>query len=63
MDVIPKDIRPMCQVEGCKNGAQLAAKKGDNITWMKTCRRHNYQDLLEEKEKQIPETFWPPENK
>ena len=38
MNVIPKDIRPVCRVEGCKNGAQVAAKKGDDITWMKTCR-------------------------
>ena len=28
-------------------------------TWLKTCRRHTYKDLPEEKAK--IETFWPPE--
>ena len=28
-------------------------------TWLKTCRRHTYKDLPEEKAK--IETYWPPE--
>jgi hypothetical protein len=52
------DVPPICQVEGCKEPCQLVSKKGDQRTYMKTCRRHNYNDLPEEQER--IETFWPP---
>jgi hypothetical protein len=34
--------------------------KGNQATWMKTCRQHNYKDLPEEQER--IETFWPPDH-
>jgi len=53
---------PVCQVPGCKHGASVLSKKGDSVTYMKTCSRHTYKDLPGEQEKL--ETFWPPtENK
>ena len=52
------DFPPICQVEGCKEPCQIVSKKGDLRTYMKTCRRHNYNDLPEEQAK--IETFWPP---
>ena len=56
----PTNIQPVCQVSGCKEGAQMASILGTVATWMKTCRRHTYLDLPEEREKL--ETFWPPKN-
>jgi hypothetical protein len=55
----PTNIQPCCQVPGCKEGAQIMSIQGSTATWMKTCRRHTYQDLPEEQEK--IDTFWPPE--
>ena len=52
----PTNLQPVCEVEGCKEGAQMASIQGSTATWLRTCRRHTYQDLLEEK----VETFWPP---
>ena len=57
----PTNIQPVCEVPGCKEGAQMYAVLGSNGTWLKTCRRHTYQDLPGEKEKL--ETFWPPETR
>jgi hypothetical protein len=54
------DFPPICQVEGCKEPCQIVSKKGDLRTYMKTCRRHNYNDLL--KEQEHIETMWPPTN-
>jgi len=56
----PTNIQPVCQVPGCKEGAQMMSIQGGLATWMKTCRRHTYKDLPEEKEK--IDTFWPPNN-
>ena len=52
------DIPPICQVADCKEPCQIVSKIGDVKTYMKTCRRHDYTDLPEEKTK--IETFWPP---
>jgi hypothetical protein len=52
------DVLPICQVAGCEEPCQLVSKKGDRRTYMKTCRRHNYNDLPGERERL--ETFWPP---
>jgi hypothetical protein len=54
------DVPPMCEVEGCEEPCQLVSKKGDQRTYMKTCRRHNYTDLPGERERL--KTFWPPTN-
>jgi len=53
------DIPPICPVSGCKEPRQILSKVGDTKTYMKTCCRHTYQDLPEEREKL--DTFWPPE--
>jgi hypothetical protein len=52
----PTNLQPVCQVLGCKNGAQILSLKGSEATWMRTCSQHTYQDLPKEK----IETFWPP---
>jgi hypothetical protein len=39
------DVPPICKVKGCQEPCQLVSKKGDQTTYMKTCRRHNYNDL------------------
>jgi hypothetical protein len=54
------DFPPICEVNGCQEPCQLVSKKGDQRTYMKTCRRHNYNDLPGERERL--ETFWPPDN-
>jgi len=56
----PTTLQPLCPVPGCKDGCQIQSIQGGIATWMKTCRRHTYKDLPEEKEK--IDTFWPPEN-
>jgi hypothetical protein len=55
----PTNLQPVCPVLGCKEGCQILSIHGSEATYMKTCKRHTYQDLPEE---QI-ETFWPPINK
>ena len=55
----PENLQPLCEVPGCKAGAQMLSIKGTTATWMRTCRLHNYQFFKEEKAK--IETFWPPE--
>jgi hypothetical protein len=57
----PDNIQLVCQVPGCKEGASMESIHGGTATYMRTCKRHTYQDLPEEKQK--IETFWPPENK
>ena len=47
----PTNLQPQCEVPGCENGAQLRSMEGNTAIWMKTCKRHTYQDLPEEKEK------------
>lgn len=54
----PTNLQPVCQVPGCVAGASILSLQGTIATWMKTCCRHTYQDLSEEREK--IETFWPP---
>ena len=54
------DVPPICQVDGCKEPCQMVSKKGDQRTYMKTCRRHDYNDLPGERERM--ETFWPPDH-
>jgi hypothetical protein len=49
------DVPPICEVNNCQEPCQLVSKLGDTKTYMKTCRRHNYNDLLEEQVKK--ETF------
>lgn len=39
------DIPEPCPVLGCKNPVQLLAKRGDQVSWFKTCNRHSYADL------------------
>lgn len=56
----PTNIQPVCQVPGCKEGAQMYSIQGNIATWLKTCRRHTYNELPEEQQK--IETFWPPES-
>ena len=41
----PTTTHPVCQVPGCKHGASILAKKGETITYMKTCCRHSYKDI------------------
>jgi hypothetical protein len=48
---------PVCRVPGCKHGASVLSKKGEDINYMKTCSRHTYKDLPGEKEKL--DAFWP----
>jgi hypothetical protein len=38
--MIPLDVPPICQVPGCKEGAQILSKQGDTVRYMITCRRH-----------------------
>jgi hypothetical protein len=45
------DVPPICEVKGCKEPCQIVSKVGDAKTYMKTCRRHNYNDLPEEQVK------------
>lgn len=56
----PTNLQPVCEVPGCKRGAQLLSLSGTTAMWMQTCNKHNYQDLEDEQTK--IETFWPPEN-
>jgi len=56
----PTNLQPVCEVSGCKQGAQLLSLTGTTATWMQTCKIHNYQNLEEEQGK--IETFWPPDN-
>jgi hypothetical protein len=35
-----ENIRPICKVPECKEGAQLLSKQGDNVRYMITCRKH-----------------------
>ena len=49
--MIPLNIPPVCQAEGCKHGSSILSKQGDNIKYMKTCRRHSYKDIPVEKER------------
>jgi hypothetical protein len=55
------DTPPICKVKSCQEPCQLVSKKGDQRTYMKTCRRHNFMDLPDEREQL--ETFWPPSTK
>jgi hypothetical protein len=57
----PTNLQPVCPVLGCKEGCQILSIHGSEATYMKTCKRHTYQDLPEEQER--IETFWPPINK
>jgi len=36
------NTQPVCKVPECKQGASILSKKGDNIRYMLTCRRHWY---------------------
>ena len=56
----PTNLPPVCQVLGCKHGAQLLSMQGSTASWMRTCRQHAWQDLPEGPEK--IDTFWPPES-
>ena len=56
----PTNLQPVCTVLGCKEGCQILSIHGSEATYMKTCKRHTYQDLPEEQKK--IETFWPPES-
>ena len=56
----PENLQPVCEVDGCKTGAQMVAIYGGKATWMRTCNRHTYKDLPGEREKL--ETFWPPDS-
>lgn len=47
----PTNMQPVCGVPGCKNGCQMSSIHGYDATWLKTCRRHTYQDLPEEQAK------------
>lgn len=44
------DVPPICEVNKCEEPAQVVSKKGDNRSYMKTCRRHDYTDLPKEQE-------------
>ena len=56
----PTNLQPVCEAQGCKNGAQLLSIKGTTATWMRTCNQHTYMDL--DGIKEHLETFWPPDN-
>lgn len=45
-------IIPLCQVDGCKEAAQILSKVGDDKTYMTTCRRHDYTELPIEQARQ-----------
>ena len=60
MPVSGLNVPPICEVKDCKEPCQLVSKVGDQRTYMKTCRRHDYMDLPGERERM--ETFWPPNN-
>ena len=47
----PRLPAPLCKVELCGKSAQVLSKKGETLTYMKTCVRHDYEDLPEEKYK------------
>ena len=55
----PTNMRPICEVLGCKNRVQILSLSGTTAMWMQTCYRHNHEDLPVERIK--IETFWPPE--
>ena len=57
----PTNLQPVCQVPGCKEGAQILALHGTTAEWMRTCKDHSYMDLEGVREKL--ETFWPPADK
>ena len=44
----PTNLQPVCQVQGCEHGAQIASIQGTRATWMRTCRRHTYLDIVPE---------------
>jgi hypothetical protein len=56
----PINLQPVCEVPGCKNGAQMRSIEGGTAAWMQTCKHHTYKDLPEEQDK--IDTFWPPDN-
>jgi hypothetical protein len=41
----PTTTPPVCRVPECQRGASILSKKGDTITYMKTCSRHTYKDI------------------
>lgn len=45
------DVPPICQVKDCTHPSQIVEKRGDNKTYMKTCRRHDYTELPSEKDR------------
>jgi hypothetical protein len=45
----PRLPAPLCKVELCGKSAQVLSKKGETLSYMKTCVRHDYKDLPEEK--------------
>jgi hypothetical protein len=47
----PRLPAPLCKVELCGKNAQVLSKKGETLSYMKTCVRHDYKDLPEEKYK------------
>jgi hypothetical protein len=47
----PRLPAPLCKVELCGKSAQVLSKKGETIAYMKTCLRHDYRDLPEDKNK------------
>ena len=53
----PTNIQPVCQVDNCKEGAQILSLCGTTATWMITCCRHTYQNLPKKRIK--IETLWP----
>jgi hypothetical protein len=55
----PINLQPVCEVPDCKNGVQMLSMKGSTAAWMRTCKRHTYKDIPEEK----LETFWPPKTR
>ena len=42
----PTNLQPVCQKPGCTHGAQMMAIRGSIASWMKTCNRHTYKDLI-----------------
>ena len=46
--MIPSDAIPVCKVPGCQLGASVLSKKGDNMRYMLTCRKHWYGQILKQ---------------
>jgi hypothetical protein len=45
------NVPPVCLALDCKKDASVLSKQGDNLTYMKTCCRHSYKDIVAQNER------------